>query len=151
MQGSLRNLIAGLAFVGFGLAFALTALTYDLGTPLRMGPGAFPLLLGGTLVLLGAAIIVEGWLRGDVTPLGRIPWRALILLSLGILFFGFAVRRLGLAPALFVSVLLAAFSSERTTVTAAVIMAIGLTAFCILIFVELLGMPVALIGPWLRF
>jgi hypothetical protein len=30
-------------------------------------------------------------------------------------------------------------------------MAAALTAFCILIFVEGLGLPVPLIGPWLRF
>ena len=43
------------------------------------------------------------------------PWRGIILLTAAVLFFGFAVRRLGLAPALFVAVLLAAFSSERTS------------------------------------
>jgi hypothetical protein len=151
MERSLRDLVAGLIFVGFGLAFALTALTYNLGTPLRMGPGYFPLLLGGALVLLGGAIVAEGLLRSDGIAIGRVPWRALALLSLSILFFGFSVRRLGLAPALFGSVLLAAFSSARTSVLAALLMAVGLSAFCIFIFIELLGMPVALIGPWLRF
>jgi hypothetical protein len=151
MQTSLRDLIAGLIFVAFGLGFAGIALTYDLGSALRMGPGYFPLVLGGLLVLLGLAITAEGIVRGGETPIGPIPWRGLIFLTAAVLVFGFFVRRLGLAPALFFSVLLAAFSSERTSVLAALAMAAGLTIVCVLIFVEGLGMPVPLIGTWLRF
>jgi hypothetical protein len=58
---------------------------------------------------------------------------------------------LGIAPALLGTTFLAALSSQRTTILAAILMALGLTALCILIFIELLGMPVPLIGPWLRF
>ena len=151
MQKSLRDLLAGLIFVTFGLAFAGTALTYNIGTPLRMGPGYFPLVLGGLLVILGAAVMVEGLVRGDQTPIGPVPWRGIVLLTAAVLFFGFSVRRLGLAPALFIAVLLAAFSSERMTVIGALAMAAALTAFCILIFVQALGMPVQLLGPWLTF
>ena len=151
MQKSLRDLVAGLIFVAFGLAFAGIALTYDLGSALRMGPGYFPLLLGCLLVLLGMAITVEGLVRGEDAPIGAIPWRGLLFLTAAVLVFGFSVRRLGMAPALFLAVLLAAFSSERTSVLAALAMAAGLTVVCVLIFVEGLGMPVPLLGPWLRF
>jgi len=151
MQKSLRDQIAGLIFVAFGLAFAGTALTYDLGSALRMGPGYFPLVLGGLLVLLGLAIAAEGYLRGREAPIGPIPWRGLLFLTAAVLVFGLFVRRLGLAPALFLTVLLAAFSSERTSLLAALAMAAGLTIVCVLIFVEGLGIPVPLLGPWLRF
>jgi hypothetical protein len=151
MLKSRKDLIAGTAFVAFGLAFAVAAWRYDIGTALRMGPGYFPLVLGGLLAVLGAGIVVEGALRGVSMPIGPIAWRGLILLTLAVLFFGFTIRRLGLAPALFGAVLLAAFSSRRTTVAVALAMAAGLSALCSLIFVELLGLPVPLIGPWLRF
>jgi hypothetical protein len=151
MQGSLKDVLAGLVFVAFGLAFAGTAWTYNVGTALRMGPGYFPLVLGIVLTLLGLLIVIEGIVAGEKEPLGAVPWRALILLTVAVLFFGFTVRRLGLAPSLFVTVLLAAFSSQRTGVLGAVAMAIGLTAFCILVFVYGLGMPVRLVGPWLGF
>jgi hypothetical protein len=151
MQKSLRDLVSGLIFVAFGLAFAGIALTYDLGSALRMGPGYFPFLLGSLLVLLGMAITIGGLARSEDAPSGALPWRGLLFLTAAVLVFGFSVRRFGLAPALFLSVLLAAFSSERTTVLAALAMAAGLTAICVLIFVEGLGMPVPLLGPWLRF
>jgi len=151
MQKSLRDLVAGLVFVAFGLAFAGIALTYDLGTALRMGPGYFPLLLGSLLALLGIAITIEGLVRGDGAPIGAIPWRGLLFLTAAVVVFGFSVRRLGMAPALFLAILFAAFSSERTSVLTALAMAVGLTVICVLIFVEGLGMPVPLLGPWLRF
>ncbi len=151
MQKSLRDLLAGLVFVAFGLAFAGIALTYDLGSAIRMGPGYFPMLLGGLLVLLGIAITVEGLVRGDEAPIGAIPWRGLLFLTAAVLIFGLTVRRLGMAPALFLAILLAALSSERTKPLTALAMAIGLTLLCVLIFIEGLGMPVPLIAPWLRF
>jgi hypothetical protein len=151
MQNSLRDLIAGLIFVAFGLGFGGIALTYELGSALRMGPGYFPLVLGGLLVLLGLAIAAEGILRGGEAPLGPIHWRGLIFLTAAVLVFGLFVRRLGLSPALFSATLLAAFSSERTSALAAFAMAAGLTIVCVLIFVAGLGMPVPLLGPWLRF
>jgi hypothetical protein len=151
MQGSQKDLLAGAVFIAFGLGFAVIGSRYELGTALRMGPGYFPLLLGGVLALLGIGTIVEGHVRGDASAIGPIPWRAIILLTLAVLFFAFTVRRLGLAPALVGATLLAAFSSRRTSILAALLMAVGLTALCSLIFVELLGLPVPLIGPWLRF
>jgi hypothetical protein len=151
MPKAQKDVIAGIIFAAFGFAFALASLRYDLGTALRMGPGYFPLVLGGVLALLGLAIVAQGFLSGAAAPIGPIPWRGLALLTLAVFFFGFAVRRLGLAPALFGAVLLAAFSSTRTTALVALAMAIGLTALCSLIFVELLGLPVPLLGPWLRF
>jgi hypothetical protein len=45
-----KDLLAGAVFVAFGLAFAVTSTTYEVGSPLRMGPGFFPLALGGILV-----------------------------------------------------------------------------------------------------
>jgi hypothetical protein len=149
VQKALKDLLAGLIFVAFGLAFAVTAWSYQLGTALRMGPGYFPLVLGGILVLLGALIIVEGLIAGEGEAIGPIAGRGLVLLTAAVLFFGFTVRGLGLAPSLFATVLLAAFSSHRTTVVSALAMAFGLTGFCILVFVEALGMPVPLLGPWL--
>lgn len=151
MPKSLRDIAAGAIFVAFGGAFAGAAWNYNLGTMLRMGPGYFPLVLGVLLAGFGIAIIVQGMMKSEGAAIGPIPWRGIVLISVAILFFGFGVRRLGLAPALFVAVLLAAFSSRRVNALEGLAMAAGLTVFCIFIFVWALGMPVPLLGPWLRF
>jgi hypothetical protein len=151
MQKSLKDLLAGLIFIAFGLAFAYAASTYQLGTAFRMGPGYFPLVLGGLLALLGVIVLIEGVVAGEGGALGGVPWRGAILILGAIMFFGFTVRGLGLAPSIFVTVLLAAFASHRTGVLAALLISIGLTAACLLVFVAALGLPLPVFGPWVRF
>ncbi|WNV74843.1 tripartite tricarboxylate transporter TctB family protein [Geodermatophilus sp. DSM 44513] len=149
LQDARKDLLAGAVFTGLGLAFAITSTTYEIGTPLRMGPGFFPLVLGGVLVVLGVSIAVTGVLAREGGDLGTVPWRALVLLIAAILFFGATVRDLGLVPALFVTVLLAALAGRGVRVVPAVVIATSLTALSVLIFVVALQLRLPLIGPWL--
>ena len=144
-----KDLLAGAVFVGFGLAFAVTSTTYEIGSALRMGPGFFPLVLGGILVLLGVLIAVTGLVAAEGGEIGTVPWRALVLLIAAILFFGFTVRDLGLAPALFVAVLLAVFAGRNVRPVPALVIAASLTALSVLIFVYALQLRLPLVGPWL--
>jgi putative tricarboxylic transport membrane protein len=147
------DILAGLIFVAFGLAFAVTSLSYELGTPLRMGPGYFPLVLGGILVLLGLLIVGKGFISGSDAEerLGSVPWRALFLIVLAVLFFGLTVRGLGLVPATAVTALLTALASYRTGILAAVAIAAGLTVLCVLVFLVALQLRLPMFGPWLPF
>jgi hypothetical protein len=151
-QKSVKDLLSGLIFIGFGLAFGYASLSYEIGTALRMGPGYFPVALSAIMIVLGGMILIQGLFRAgpDETPLGRVPWVALALIMGALAFFGFTVRGLGLAPALFVTTFMSAFASARTGVVGALVMAAGLTLICILIFVEGLGLPLQVIGPWLE-
>ena len=144
-----KDLLAGAVFVGFGLAFAVTSSTYEIGSALRMGPGYFPLVLGGVLVVLGVLIAISGYRAADRSEIGTIPWRALVLLLSAIFFFGFTVRDLGLVPALFVSVLLAALAGRNAKLVPSAVIAVSLTALSVLIFVYALQLRLSLIGPWL--
>ena len=57
---SQKDFWAGLMFMGFGLFFALWALSnYQMGSAVRMGPAYFPTMLGGLLAFLGAMVLVE--------------------------------------------------------------------------------------------
>jgi Tripartite tricarboxylate transporter TctB family len=150
---AVTDILAGLIFVAFGLAFAITSLSYELGTPLRMGPGYFPLVLGGLLVLLGLLIVGRGFISSSSAEerFGTVPWRAVVLIVVAVLFFGLTVRGLGLVPATAVTALLTALASYRTGVLAAVAIAAGLTVLCVLIFVLALQLRLPLFGPWLPF
>lgn len=149
MHDARKDLAAGAVFVGFGLAFALTSSTYEIGSALRMGPGFFPLVLGGVLVVLGVLIAISGYLAADRSEIGTVPWRALVLLLGAIGFFGFTVRDLGLVPSLFASVLLAAFAGRGVRPVPALVIAASLTALSVVIFVYALQLRLSLIGPWL--
>ncbi len=145
-----KDLLAGGTFVAFGLAFAITSSTYEVGTALRMGPGYFPLDLGSLLVLLGILIAVKGFVAADSDEIGPVPWKALALLVTAFLFFGFTVRGLGLVPALFVTVFLSALAGHRARVIPAVVIAGCLTVLSVLIFVIVLQLRLPYFGPWLQ-
>ena len=151
-QRSLKDLLAGLIFIALGLAFGYATLDYEIGTAFRMGPGYFPLVLSGLLALLGIIITVQSFASGpDETPIGRVPWLALMLILGGIVLFGATVRGLGFAPALFVTTFLSAFASERTGVVGALLLAAGMVAISLVIFIWGLGVPLRIVGPWLAF
>ena len=144
-----KDLLAGAVFTTFGLAFALTSLTYELGTPLSMGPGFYPLVLGSILVVLGVSIAVKAFIAADSDDIGTVPWKAVVLLLGAVLFFGFTVRGLGLVPALFVTVLLAGLAGRSARLIPSAVIAASLTALSILIFVYVLQLRLPLFGPWL--
>src|ERR1700741_824474 len=73
----LAALAAFLIFSGRGLR---------LGSPGEMGPGFFPQLLNGLLLLLGVAIFLPGFREPDAAPL-KIHWpTAVIVLAVPIVF-----------------------------------------------------------------
>jgi hypothetical protein len=148
MRRALKDLLAGGAFVAFGLAFATGSLAYDIGTPLRMGPAFVPLGLGMLLVLLGLGIVVKGFVAGEGADIGTIPWKATVLIIGAILFFGLTVRGLGLVPSLAVTALIAGFAGPRPGVVLPVVIAGGLTILSVLIFVVGLQLRLPLFGPW---
>lgn len=188
-------MLAGAIFVAFGGAFAYTASTYEVGSLLSMGPGYFPLVLGGILAALGLVIAMMGLVSlrreaaapalpaegrrevnarpeaGDQAGVpagvqagvqagdrgkepepeerGSVPWGRAGLLLLAIVFFGFTVDGLGLAPTLLVTVFLAAMAGRGTRWRTAALISIGLTALSIAVFVLLLQLRIPLVGPWL--
>jgi hypothetical protein len=150
MPRALKDILAGLTFVAFGLAFGVLATEYQVGTLVRMGPGFFPLVLGGLLVLLGGFITVRGFREGEEEAVGAIPWRAVGLILGAVLFFGLTVRGLGLVPAAFVTALMSAFASRRTGVVAALLISVGLTVLCVVVFVLALSLRLPLVGPWIQ-
>jgi Tripartite tricarboxylate transporter TctB family len=149
MQRSAKDVLAGLTFVGFGLAFALGALAYEVGDPVRMGPGFFPLIVGVLLAILGVLIAVTRSSDPDDATITAPPWRAAGLILGAIVIFGLTVRGLGLIPSIFVTALLASLASRETTVPMALLLAVGLTLVSVAIFVIALSVRVPLVGPWI--
>lgn len=144
------NALCGALFVGLGLFFVLQSLDLELGTAFRMGPGYFPLVLSGALILLGAIIVVNA-LKVEHEAIGNIAWRGMIFILPAPIFFGLTVRGLGFVPALFLAAFVASFASTRMTPLLAVVLSAGLTVFSLLVFTYGLGLPFRTFGPWLGF
>ena len=148
---ALKDLLAGGVFIALGVAFAAGSLAYDIGTPLRMGPGYVPLVLGLVLAGLGVLVIVKGFIAGEGEPIGEVDWRAVILITAALLFFGITVRGLGVVGALFGASLLAALARSQTSIREALVIAVGLTALSVVIFIVALQLRLPLVGTWIPF
>ena len=148
---SFPDVLAGGIFVLIGGSFAVGSLSYELGTPLRMGPGYFPLVVGVIVAVLGLAIVLKGLVAGEVLSFGVIPWRAIVVIVLALLFFGFTVRGLGFVPASAMTAVLTTLASPRVRPLPAAAVTVGLTVASTLIFVVGLQLRIPLLGPWLRF
>ena len=149
VRRALKDILAGGIFIALGLAFALGALAYDIGTPLRMGPGYVPLVLGLLLAAMGVAVIVKGFIAGEGDEIGVPDWRAMILITAALLFFGLTVRGLGVVGALFGASLMAALARSQTSWKEAIVIAIGITALSVVIFIFALQLRMPLIGSWI--
>lgn len=77
-----KDFWAGFSLIASGAVAIFIARDYPFGTSLRMGPGYFPIVLGGLLILLGVAVAAKG-LRHDAEKLPG-PWlpRALAATSM---------------------------------------------------------------------
>jgi hypothetical protein len=145
-----QDAAAGAIFLVLGGAFAVGATMQEIGTPLRMGPGFFPLVLGLLLAGLGAIIAAKS-LGAAPLAFGHVPWRGLGLILAGPIVFGLLLRGLGLVPSVALVVLLTAYASRRMSHRLAIMLTVGLTLFCVAVFSFALGLPIPRLGPWLRF
>jgi len=148
MNANTKDLSAGLLFIAIAALFAFGTRDLDLGTPLKLGPGAFPLLLAGVLGLLGLIIVANAF-RNPATHEMTIPWRGILLIIVAPVLFGLTVRGLGLIASIALIVVVSAYASRRMSHKLAFALTIGLTLFCVLIFSIGLGLPLRLVGPWL--
>ena len=135
-----RDFLAGLMFIVIGGGAMFMAREYPFGSALRMGPGYFPSVLGGLVVLGGIVVLIEGLVQQP--HIGR-TWsvRALVILPLAALVFGVLMEYAGFVPAVFVLCLLAATASPEFRWKEQVILGAALTFGCVSLFIWGLGLP----------
>jgi len=138
---------AGLIYIAFGTTGIVAAQDYGLGTALRMGPGYFPMLLAGLLTTLGIISVLRG-LRVQGDAVTRLNIRGIILIAGPIMLFAFLIRTAGLLIALPVLIFCSAYASAHFNLLRTTLLTVGLTAFCSLVFVKGLGIPLPLLGTW---
>ena len=147
MIRSSRDFWTGLIYSFFGVSAILVARDYGMGTGGKMGPAYFPTILGGLLLIIGAIAVIRSFLVPG-TPIGAFTFKGFALVSVSVLMFGFIVRGAGLAVALPLLVIISASASTRFRWRPTLVIAAGMTIFCILVFLKGLGIPLPAIGPW---
>jgi len=143
-----RDLVGGLALVAIGVAVTVNSVFYlNLGTPSRMGPGAFPAGLGVVLAVLGALIALPALFRTGEYP--RIEIRPLFAVLGAILVFALVMERFGLVPAIAALTFIAGLADRRLSLLATAALAAVLSTIATLIFRTGLGLPIPIVSwPW---
>jgi len=148
-----KDLFSGLVFVGIAALFAGHSMVHTIGTPLRMGPGFFPLIVSLLMGMMGLIVILQAFRSAraedpeeDQHP---IPWRGALLTLGGPIVFALTITGLGLVPATALIVIMGAFASRDMTWRGAVLSTVLVTLGCLAIFAWGLGLPLRLFGTWI--
>ena len=147
---SQKDFYSGLMFAIVGIAFAVGATNYNIGTGARMGPGYFPLMLGILLAILGGAILFKALVTPSETgdKIGKWAWKPLFFIITANLLFGVMIGGLpsiglppmGMIAGIFALTVVASLAGENFKLKEVLILAAVLSVGSYLAFVKLLAL-----------
>ncbi|MGB6536088.1 MAG: tripartite tricarboxylate transporter TctB family protein [Xanthobacteraceae bacterium] len=147
-----RDFYAGGLMILLGLGIALKGVTYRLGSPMHMGPGFFPTMLGVLLILIGIAIgtaafapAEEGHEREESILPEHPEWWAWFCILMSPVLFIFFGRYFGMIPGTFACVFIAALGDRNKTLKSTIILASVVTAFGVVLFSYFLQIPMPIL------
>jgi putative tricarboxylic transport membrane protein len=149
-----RDFYGGLALVMLATLALIASAELPGQRGFAFGPGTAPRLFSFLLAALGATITVGGVFT-EGPPIEKYKIRGPGLVIVGILAFAATIRgvsvtlfgihlglpQLGLVPATFLAFMIAILGSTEMRWIESLIAAAAMTLFCVLLFVNLLGLP----------
>ena len=141
-----KDFYAGLLFFLIGLGGMVVAFGYPLGTASRMGPGYFPRVLGGILMVLGAILAIRSFSEkgGKIAPFA---WKAVALVLGGVAVFAALVNIVGLVVATVLLIFITGFASKEFNVKESIYSSVILSTVSVLLFI--IGLKLQFpIFPW---
>jgi len=137
----------GIIYMAFGIGALIIARDYKIGTALKMGPAYFPAIVSSLLVLVGIISVARSFIK-EGSPVGRFTLKGLLVVISSTVLFGFMLRGAGLIIALPVFVVSSFYASRWFSWRHSIVLAVGLTVFCGLVFLKGLGVPIPVLGSW---
>lgn len=144
-----EDLMTALLFVVIGVGAFVIALGYEVGTLRRLGPGVFPLLVSGLLILIGVGLAIQVFLSGKFKGLPSLrprfeTVRALFFVMASLLAFALLVRPAGLFIATAMQVFIVTRAEQGRPVFGSIVLALALAVIAAVIFVYGVGLPIPL-------
>jgi hypothetical protein len=133
-HGRNKDFWAGGMFLTTGALAVGIARTYPFGTTLRMGPGYFPVVLGGILICFGLVIMARG-LRRPERISAPCSLRALIVLPVTVILFGVLIDRAGFVPAMAVLVFGSTLAGRDFRWKQVMLLTVSLTVLSVILFI----------------
>lgn len=142
-----RDIVAALLLLIVGTTVVVLSLHYQLGSPAQMGPGFFPLLAGGLIVVFGAVIAARALIAAPTAaPLPGFAAKPVLGTLASIVLFGLVIGGGGgLALSVFLLSLAASASGHDFRVLPSIVLAAALAAVSVLIFVVGLRLPMPIL------
>jgi hypothetical protein len=143
MKQDLRNnkdFWAGLMFMLTGIFAIITARHYRLGSALNMGPGYFPIVLSGIMIIFGVIIMLKGLSQSEKIS-GNWSVRALILIPFSVVLFGILIDKAGFIPALIALIFISAAAGRDFKVKEVLLLTVILVFISLGVFIWGLGLP----------
>ena len=130
---------SGLLFIAFGAIGAYLSREFTFGALTKMGPGFLPTILSYLLMTVGAIVTARSFaLRGgEIQPSAIKPQ---VLIVSAIILFALLIERVGLIPTVFIVLIVASFASDEFKLRDAVLLGVGMSLACYLVFIVLLGL-----------
>ncbi|WP_045389852.1 tripartite tricarboxylate transporter TctB family protein [Falsirhodobacter sp. alg1] len=146
MQRDYQDIVWGglIALLGAGIA-GYAAQHYDFGSLRRMGPGFFPVILGGVLACLGVAIALPAFGRKGALPM--FAWRETLGVIGSVILFGVLLNPVGLILTTAISVSVATSIAPRRGLLWRALLVVAVTVLTWGLFVFGLNMPLP-VWPW---
>ena len=135
-----KDFWAGLMLIAFGSAAIIISRNYGFGSASRMGPGFFPTILGGILVVFGVCVTAMG-LRSGERITQSLSYRSMLLPPLALALFGILIDRAGFVPALVVLIFVSAASGKGFRFWEVLVLTVVLVAASVALFIWGLGLP----------
>ncbi|SDD52136.1 tripartite tricarboxylate transporter TctB family protein [Ruegeria marina] len=131
--------IGGLVLLALSVVFMVGGWQLGLGVPTRLGTGAFPFVTGAILAILSTVICIEER-RGD--GIAETPdWVELFAICAALAVFAVTADRLGLVPAVFLTVIVASMPDRTLPLLGKVVLGAVVALGCWAVFIELLNLP----------
>jgi hypothetical protein len=144
-----RDYYAGGLMVLLGAGAAVTGTGYKFGTLARMGPGFMPVMLGIALAFIGILIAGTALASSEPDDSKFLPdnpqWLGWLCIIGGPILFIILGQYGGMIPAVFACVFVCALGDRTATYKSSLILAAGVTAFGVVLFHHLLGIPFPLL------
>lgn len=138
-----KALWSGVCLIALALLGLWLNRNLKIGTAVQMGPGYLPLAVCILLAIVGVVLAAGTFCHADEDLEGAKTQPIVFVLG-SIAFFAGAVETAGLVIAIAGLVLIGAGADRDTNWGQAVLIAALLSAFCAIVFVELLGLPIQL-------
>ena len=136
-----QDFLAGLLFSALGLgAIVIAWRQYPIGASAQMGPGFFPVMMGGILTIFGLYILGRGLLKATLVE-GVWALRPLVMIIISVIAFGFLMDEFGMVAALLVLFLVSAAGGHEFKLKEVLVLTAVMTVIAWAVFIYGLAVP----------